>query len=57
MKATCVFCYQMSRHICNVDCGFNHMSLIWPDSKFNGEVNDSCLKLIGAIAFELWIIL
>jgi len=46
-----------SHHVFNVDCGFNHVSLIWPDRKFNGEVNDSFWKLIGATAFELWIIL
>jgi len=45
-KATRVFRYQKSRHVFNVDCGFNHMSLIWPDRKFNGEANDSCWKLI-----------
>jgi len=35
----CIFSY---------DCGFNHVSYIWSDVKFNGKVNDICFMWIEA---------
>ena len=29
------------------DCGFTHVSHIWPDRKFHKKSNGSCCKVIG----------
>ena len=49
--------FQNSSHVLNFDCGFTHMSRIWPDGKINGGLNGTCCKMIAATTIELWIIL
>ena len=46
----CVSVFQ-SYHMFNFDCGFTHVSHIWPDRKFNGGSNGSYFKVIGATIF------
>ena len=43
-----------SCHVFNFNCGFTHVSYIWPDTKF---LNGSCCKAIGSTTIELSIIL
>ena len=31
----------------NFECGFTHVSHIWPDGEFHDESNGSCCKVIG----------
>ena len=40
-------------HVFNFDCGFIHVSHIWPDTKFHDELNGSCYKEIGSTTIEL----
>ena len=44
-------------HIFNYDRGFNHVSYLWLNAKFNGEVNKPYCKSIGTTVIKLWIIL
>jgi len=39
----------------NFNCGFNHVSHTWPDTKFNEKAKSSYFKLIGATTIELCI--
>ena len=38
--------FQNSCHVFNFDCRLTHVSHIWSDRKFNGELNRSCYKVI-----------
>ena len=49
--------FQNSCHVFNFDCGFTHVSHIWPDTKCHEELNGSCCKVIGATTIELSTIL
>ena len=44
-------------HMFNFNCEFTHMSHIWPDRKFNGELTGMCCKVIGVTTIELLTIL
>ena len=47
----------MYQNVSDSDCGFTHVSSIWPYGKFNVESNGTCCKVIGATTIELWMIL
>ena len=46
-----------SCHVFNFDCGFTHVSHIWPDAEFHEELNESCCKAIESTTIELLTIL
>ena len=46
-----------SCHVFNFDCGFTHVSHIWPDAEFHEELKESCCKAIGSATIELSTIL
>ena len=48
-----VYMIECSCHVFNFDCGFNHLSYILLNAKFNGKVNDSCFELTGATTIKL----
>ena len=40
-------------HMFSFDYGFTHVCYIWPDKEFNGELNGSYYKAIGATTVQV----
>ena len=49
--------FHNSFHVFNFDCGFTHVSYIWPDRKFQDELIGSCCKVIETTTIKLSTIL